>query len=210
MTAARPTHPEGPRPERPEQTALVARLQTGDSEAYAELIRTHGGRLLQVARRLLGSEEDARDCVQETFLQAFRRIDTFEGRSHLGTWLYRIAVNVALMRLRSASARPEAPMEELLPTFDHRGSRVEPALHPVVGVDEIVARRQTGEIVIAKIRELPYDHRVVLVLRDVEELSTREVAELLEVSENVVKVRLHRARVALKRLLAPVFEGRSP
>lgn len=210
MTPRRAPRPEGPPGPDREQIDLVDALRAGDALAYTALIRRHGRRLLHAARRLLGSEEDARDCVQETFVQAFRRIGAFEGRADLGTWLHRIAINQALMKLRSRSRHPEASIEELLPEFDRFGCRIEPVWQWSETVDEMLARRQTRELVVDKIAALPEDYRIVLMLRDVEEYDTREVADLLGVSTNVVKVRLHRARAALKRLLEPLFAEARP
>lgn len=187
--------------------ALVDALRQGDEAAYAALIRTHGGRLLVVARQLLRNDEDARDCVQEAFLQAFRRIDGFEGKAALGTWLYRIVINQALSRLRSKSGRREEPIDDLLPTFDEDGIRIEPSWQHEESIDDLLARRTTRDIVRAKIDELPDSYRNVLLLKDIEELETSEVAALLKLNEGAVRVRLHRARSALKKLLEPVWRG---
>lgn len=184
---------------------LVQALRASNPHAFELMIRRYGGRLLATTRRLLQNDEDARDCVQETFLQAFRQIDQFEGRADLATWLHRIAINQALVRLRSQSRWREDSIEDLLPQFDERGCRHEPTWQFHETAEEMLGRHRTRETVLAKISELPDVFRVVLMLRDVEELSTREVAERLAVSENVVKVRLHRARAALKRLLDPLW-----
>ena len=190
-----------------EEHCLVAALRQGDDGAYAVLIETHGGRLLVVARNLLRHEEDARDCVQEAFLQAFRRIDGFEGKSALGTWLHRIVVNQALSRLRSRKARPEDSIDALLPSFDQDGIRIEPSWPREEPIDELLARRTVRDLVRAKIDELPESYRNVLLLKDIEDLETSEIATLLRLNEGAVRVRLHRARAALKKLLEPVWRG---
>jgi len=97
------------------ESDLVARLRAGDEAAYAELVRTQGGRMFAVARRLLRSDDDAADAVQEAFVSAFRAIASFEGGARLSTWLHRIVVNAALMKLRTRARRPEVSIEELLP-----------------------------------------------------------------------------------------------
>ena len=107
----------GDAPQAPEESELVARLRAGDDDAYATLVKQQAGRMLAVARRMLGSEEDAQDVVQEAFLSAFKAIDRFEGTSRLSTWLHRIVVNAALMKIRASKRRPETPIEELLPRF---------------------------------------------------------------------------------------------
>lgn len=197
-----PSHPD------PASARLVAALRAGEPAAFEALIRGYGGRLLAACRRLLPNEDDARDCVQDTFLQAFRHIAQFEGRADLGTWLYRIAINQALMRLRAAAGGQEAAIDDLLPQFDGHGARaVEPVWNFAESVEDALARQKTRELVLAKIAELPEGYRSVLILRDVEELSTREVGERLGLTESTVKVRLHRARAALKRLLEPLWQG---
>lgn len=101
--------------------ALLAGLRNGDDSAFESLVRRQGGRMLSVARRMVGNEEDARDVVQEAFVSAFRALPRFNGDAQLGTWLHRIVVNTALMRLRSRRRRPEEPIESLLPSFRRMG-----------------------------------------------------------------------------------------
>jgi RNA polymerase sigma-70 factor (ECF subfamily) len=185
--------------------SLLSRLRSGEPQAFEMLVRTHTPRLLAVARRLLRNEEDAKDAVQEAFLNAFRSLGSFEGASRVSTWLHRIAVNVALMKLRSQRRKPEDSIEGLLPAFLEDGHH---ALHPPEwrdGADLLLERREDREFIRACIDELPESHRTVLILRDVEELDPEETARALGVSENVVKVRLHRARQALRSLLEPRF-----
>jgi RNA polymerase sigma-70 factor (ECF subfamily) len=183
-------------------TDLVSRLRAGDEAACETLVREHGGRLLAVARRYMPSEEDARDAVQEAFIAAFRSIDRFEGGSAISTWLHRIAVNCCLMKLRSSRRRPEASIEELLPTFDETGHRVLHEENWPESVESALERRQTRERVRAAIGRLPEKYRTVILLRDIEELSTEETARALGTTATAVKVRLHRARQALRELLA--------
>jgi RNA polymerase sigma-70 factor, ECF subfamily len=185
--------------------SLLSRLRSGEPQAFEMLVRTHTPRLLAVARRLLRNEEDAKDAVQEAFLNAFRSLGSFEGASRVSTWLHRIAVNVALMKLRSQRRKPEHSIEGLLPAFLEDGHH---ALHPPEwrdGADVLLERREDREFIRACIDELPESHRTVLILRDVEELDPQETARALGVTENVVKVRLHRARQALRSLLEPRF-----
>src|SRR6058998_791665 len=113
-------------PDRQSQDELLARLRQGDEAAYATLVREYGGRMLAVARRVLCNEEDARDAVQEAFLQAFRSIQRFRGDSNLATWLHRIVTNAALMKLRSTSRHPHVSVAELLPQFDETGHHCQP------------------------------------------------------------------------------------
>ncbi len=197
-----------PQPADDEQ-ALLARLRAGDEAAFALLVRANAGRMLAVARRMLRSEEDARDALQDAFLQAFRGIGSFQGGARLSTWLHRIAINASLMKLRSRGRKPEQPIEELLPRFYEDGHRIDPGPAWRREAADPVEQRQTREQVRAAIERLPEIHRNVLLLRDIEGLDTEETARLLDVKADTVKVRLHRARQALRTLLAPHFAGAS-
>ena len=189
----------------PDEQELIRRLRAGEEAAFAALVRAHAPRLLAVARRMLKSEEDARDAVQEAFLQAFRGIEGFQGGARLSTWLHRIAVNACLMRLRSRGRRPEQPIEELLPRFYEDGHRIDPG-SPWRSQDaDPVEQRELAALVRGAIDRLPEIYRNVLLLRDIEGLDTEETARLLDVKGETVKVRLHRARQALRALLAPHF-----
>jgi RNA polymerase sigma-70 factor (ECF subfamily) len=193
------------KPNLPDEHDLVRRLQAGEDAAFGELVRENAGRLLAVARRLLRSEEDARDALQEAFLQAFRGIGRFEGDARLSTWLHRIVVNASLMKLRTRARKPEQSIDELLPRFYEDGHRIDPG--PAWRSDEPdpVESRELRTLVRASIDRLPEIHRNVLLLRDIEGLSTEETARMLDIKADTVKVRLHRARQALRTLLHPHF-----
>jgi RNA polymerase sigma-70 factor (ECF subfamily) len=186
-----------------EETALLARLRAGEDEAFEELVRAHSGRMLAVARRFLASEEDARDAVQDAFLSAFRSLDGFQGGSLLSTWLHRIVVNAALMKLRTRRRKPEQSIEELLPGFLEDGHMERPAVEWEKGADVLAERKEVRTMVRASIEQLPESYRTVLLLRDIEELDTEETARLMGISSNAVKTRLHRARQALRGLIEP-------
>jgi RNA polymerase sigma-70 factor (ECF subfamily) len=188
-------------PALPAPDPLVARLKAGDDDAFAEVVRTQGGRMLAVARRFMKDDEAARDVVQDAFLSAFRGIQRFDGHAQLSTWLHRIVVNAALMRLRARQRRPEQSIEPLLPVFQEDGHHVEPVVSWAEGGDRQLERHETRLLVRAAIADLPESHRVVLMMRDIEDLSTRDAADLLGISENAVKLRLHRARQALATLI---------
>ncbi len=188
------------------ESSLLARLRAGENDAYQELLRIHGGRLLAVARRLMRNEEDARDCLQDAFLSAFRAIDRFEGNSKLGTWLHRIVVNACLMRLRSQKRKPEELVDPQLPEFDDYGVRLGPTEMASVSADELLEREEVREQIRRGIDGLPENYRTVLVLRDIEELNTAETAEMLGLTPGAVKVRLHRARLALRSQIGSLFE----
>jgi RNA polymerase sigma-70 factor (ECF subfamily) len=186
------------------EAELVARLKAGDQRAFEQLVRDNGSRMLGLARRLLRDEESARDVVQEAFLSAFRAMGRFSGQARLSTWLHRIVINTALMRLRSRRRRPEEPIEPLLPSFRSDGHHVtEFTTWP--DAERAIERREIRDLVRRAIEELPESYRAVLVLRDIEGLDTAETARMLDLTENAVKIRLHRARQALRTLLDQRF-----
>lgn len=183
------------------EARLVERMRAGEEEAYEVLVRQFGGRLLAVARRILPAEDDARDALQEAYIQAFRAIDRFRGDCGLGTWLHRIVVNAALLKLRSKKRRREVDLEALLPAFDEGGRRLEPqAPEQEAGVDTL-CREETRAQVRERIAQLPAAYREVILLRDLEGLDTAAAAKVLGITSNAVKIRLHRARLALAELM---------
>lgn len=184
-----------------DEAALLGGLRAGDESAFEVLVRTFGGRLLSVARRFVRNDEDARDIVQAAYLNAFRALDRFEGHCQLSTWLHRIVVNTALMHLRSRRRKPEESIETLLPAFMEDGHHVEQFSDWSTPADQLLEREQTRITVRACIDALPDNYRMVLVLRDIEELPTDRVAAMLSMTPTAVKVRLHRARQALSTLL---------
>ncbi len=186
---------------------LVAALRAGDERAFSQWVRDRGPSLLAVARRFLPREEDARDCVQETFLQALRALPRFRGESRLSTWLHRILVNTALMTLRSRRSRPEESIEPLLPTFIEDGHPAQRFEAWPIPADELVARAEIRRSVRSAIDRLPPSYRTVLLLRDIEGLDTAESAAALGISANAVKIRLHRARQALRELIDPMMRA---
>lgn len=183
---------------------LLDGLRQRDEAAAAELVHRYGGRLMAVARRLLRRDADAQDAVQDAFLAAFRALPAFRGECRLSTWLHRIVVNVALMRLRARKRHAETPIEDLLPVFASDGHHAA-TFTPWLDVERQLAGEETRALVRAAVDRLPESYRTVLVLRDIEELDTTEVAALLRISPNAVKIRLHRARQALVTLLSPTF-----
>ncbi len=191
----------------PEDEAdLVAGLRAGDDIAYERVVRLFSPRLLAAARRILQNEEDARDAVQDTFLSAFRSLPSFEGQARFSTWLHRIGINAALMKLRSRKRRDERPVTDLLPRFLADGHPAEPAVE-WESAETLLERQETQALVRRAIDELPESYRTVLLLRDIEELDTDQAAEQLGIAAGAVKTRLHRARQALRTLLDAHFRG---
>jgi RNA polymerase sigma-70 factor (ECF subfamily) len=182
---------------------LLRRLIAGEEEAYEDLVRLHRAPLLALARCLLRCDEDARDAVQETFLSAFRSLSRFRGSSSLATWLHRILLNAALMKMRSRARHPEAPLDDR----DSRsgpmsGSFVQPGRHPFAA-EAALLRAEIREQVRAAVGSLPPSYRRVLTLRDLEELDTPTVAHLLSTTPGTVRLRLFRARQALRERMRP-------
>lgn len=190
-----------------DEATLVAQLRAGDEAAFEQVVRAYGGRLLAVARRIVGTEEDARDVVQDAFLNAFKSLERFEGNAKLSTWLHRIVVNAALMKLRTRKRKPEQSIETLLPAYLDDGHHEERFKSWDEPVDKLMERAENREIVRKQIDALPDSYRTVLVLRDIEGLDTEEAANVLGLSVNATKIRLHRARQALRTLLAPHFRS---
>ena len=184
-----------------------AALLRREPAACALFVRENAPRMLAVARRIIGDRGHAEDIVQDAFANFFSKLDTFDGRAKLTTWMHRIVVNQALMALRKSRRSRETPIDPLLPVFDENGCRIEASWPEVESPEKLLQQSDTKVVVANAIDLLPESYRIVLVLRDLEELSTREVADLLGLTEANVKVRLHRARSALKRLLEPLMKG---
>jgi RNA polymerase sigma-70 factor (ECF subfamily) len=192
-------------------SAILAGLRRREPAAFEAILREYGPRLLSTARRLMGgSDHDAADVLQDAMVSCFRHIDGFAGNSSVYTWLHRIVVTSALMKLRSRRRRNEAAIEPLLPSFSEDGHRVGARNEAdwVESADQLAQRRETRQVVRSCIQQLPENYRIVLTLRDIEGMDTAEAAQSLGLNEGVVKTRLHRARQALRTLLVPYVEDR--
>jgi RNA polymerase sigma-70 factor (ECF subfamily) len=186
---------------------LVASCRTGDPAAFSRLVRQHEGMVFNVAARLLGDGEEARDVAQEVFLQVYRVLGRFEGRSSLKTWIYRIAVNQCHNRRRFWQRRRRDREEAL-----DEGLAGSAALSAAEGAGrspyEEALRQERARRVQAALLQLSFEHRSVLVLREVEGLTCEEVGLALGIPEGTVKSRLSRAREAMRlRLRGRVEEG---
>lgn len=193
---------------------LITGLKAGDTGAFETLLRDYGPRLLRLARRFLANEEDARDALQDAIIAVYRSIGNFESGSALSTWLHRIVVNAALMKLRTKKRHPEEDIEQYLPRFLEDGHQLIPSTPwtetAPESADSVLEREELRASVREAIDKLPEAYRIVLQLRDIEEMSTAETAEILGTTKNVVKIRLHRARQALRTLLdAPMKDNHS-
>ena len=190
-----------------DEDRLVDAILRREPGSFEQLVRRYGARLLATGRRILKDDHLAEDCVQETFIKAFDKLDTFEGRSGLGTWLHSIMVNQALMKLRKDRPGRLEQIDDLMPQFDSNACRIEAPWSYLATPDELLEKQQSRRLVQSHIEQLPENYRIVLQLRDIEEHDTATVAEILGMTEGAVKVRLHRARSALKALLEPLLRG---
>ncbi|SRR5258708_4334580 len=188
-----------------DEPQLIARLRAGEESAFDQLVRSTSGRLLATARRLVRNEEEARDVVQSAFIRAFQSLSRFRAESRISTWLHRIVVNEALMRLRSRANAEQPSIDDLLPTFVDDGHQTRDTIDWSESAEAALQRKETAEIVRRNIDKLPDSYRTVLVMRDLEEMSNAEIADALGISANLVKVRIHRARQALRTLLEREF-----
>jgi RNA polymerase sigma-70 factor, ECF subfamily len=183
------------------ESSLLDRLRSGDPEAFEYLVRTYSARLLATASRILGADRDAQDAVQDGMISAWKSIASFEGSSGLYTWLHRIVVNACLARLRTAPAQKEVSISDDERTVNLAFEGLPMAWsEPGPSVEKRLAMRRSLQKALDLI---PEEFRAVLILRDVEELSSRDVAQQLGVPDATVRQRLHRARSAMAELLRP-------
>lgn len=188
------------------ESALVERLRANDDAAFEELVRLHIGKLLSVARRILRNEDDAADAVQDAFLQVHKSILQFNAEAALAPWLRKIVVNACLMKLRTQRRRPAVALEDLMPQFTEDGHHADPPDRWQETSESLLMKSETRGAVRAAIDELPNAYRTILLLRDIEELNTHDTASMLGINDNTVKVRLHRARQALRTLLDKKYQ----
>jgi RNA polymerase sigma-70 factor (ECF subfamily) len=183
---------------------LVDRAKAGDMEAFAELVRRYERRIYRMARQITQNDEDAEDVLQDSFLKAFEHLDSFQGQSKFYTWVTRIAVNESLMKLRKRKSDRTVSLDENIETDE------EPIVREIAVWDDTpeskYSQEELRQILDRAIESLKPIFRTVFILRDVEELSTEETAEVLGLSVAAVKSRLLRARLQLRERLTRVFK----
>jgi RNA polymerase sigma-70 factor (ECF subfamily) len=186
--------------------ALVAALRRGDPMAAEDLVAAYGDRAGRLAIRITGNAHDAEEAVQDAFLSIIRKIETFRGDSAFGSWVYRIVANASYQRCRSRRGRDaDVSLEKVLPVFDERGRHVWPIADWSKSADDPARRTELRTALSSAIDELPADYRAAMLLRDVEGLSHREIAETLGLTVVNVKTRVHRARLFLRKRLDAHF-----
>lgn len=181
----------------------IEALRRGDRAEFARLVEQYDAYIYRLALRILGNPQDAEDVLQETFIKALKHLPSFDGRSSLSTWLYRIATNEALMLLRKEKGG--------MISLDEPHPNDEEEHEPIQIVDwcclpeEMLMNAETKKMLDQAIAQLSPALRVVVVLRDLHGLSTRETSEILKISEEAVKTRLSRARLQLRQWLSEYF-----
>jgi RNA polymerase sigma-70 factor (ECF subfamily) len=201
----------------PTDKELVARSRAGDTTAFTTLVNRHQRQIYRLALRMMGNDSDAEEVLQEAFLNAFEKLDEFRGDSAFNSWLYRIAANSALMRLRRKRRAPDAVSADEQastdlpagPRFASDGTYAEPPRSDwSLRADDALHNQQLGAAIEKSVANLPEDYRVVFMLKDVDGLSNEQIAESLSLSVPAVKSRLHRARLALRDQLSEFFSIR--
>jgi len=182
----------------PSDEEVVERVRSGDVAIFELLMRRYNQRIYRVARAILRDDSEAEDVMQEAYVRAYEHLDQFAGRAKFSTWLTRIAVNESIARLqRRTRIAPLHDNEE----EESRGDPMERVLSPSPSPEQQTASRELGYVLERAVMSLPVQYRTVLMMRDVEEMTTAETAHALDLTEENVKVRLHRARALLRKEL---------
>ncbi len=191
--------------------ALVERARAKDEAAFEELVSRYEEKLYRLAMRFVRNETDAQEILQDALLSAWRNLPAFEGRAQFGSWMYRVTVNAALMLLRSRNRHPEITVDDVDPAalneaVAESGQRLRGSSDWSHRADEQLQSLELRKHIQEQVDALPDGLRAVFLLRDVEELSTEDTAEILGLSVPAVKTRLHRARLALRVAIGRYFE----
>jgi len=181
--------------------SLVTTLRRGDPTAAEDLVSAYGDRAYRLATRITCDPQDAEEAVQDAFLSAIRKIDSFRGESAFRSWLYRIVANAAYQCCRRRRRSADVSLDKLLPVFDEHGRHVAPVADWSMIVDDPARQTELRMVLRTAIDELPAGYRAVVVLRDVEGCSHQEIAESLGLTVVNVKMRVHRARLFLRKRL---------
>lgn len=186
--------------------ALVHAAQNGDKRAFAQLIEKYEQRVYNLARKMVRDQQDAEDVLQETFISVYRHLGDFQGDAAFATWLYRIATNASLMKLRGRKA-PALSLDEPMESDAGDGAMPREIIDWGVTPEEALLSTEVRAQMDEAIDTLPESLRAVFVLRDIEGLSVQETSDVLGISVPNVKTRLHRARMALRENLSAYFKG---
>lgn len=187
-----------------DEAPFVAQARKGDDRAFAELVKRYEAKIFRLAQHITQNREDAEDVLQETFLRAYEHLDQFQGNSKFYTWIVRIAVNQALMKLRRRRTDKSVSLDETIDTGEDTVTREIAAWDE--DPEQRFSREELGQILDSAIQTLAPTYRSVFLLRDVDDLSTEETAEALGLSVPAVKSRLLRARLQLREKLTRYFK----
>jgi RNA polymerase sigma-70 factor, ECF subfamily len=187
-----------------DESTLVAQAREGEMQAFSELVRRYEGKIFRLAQHVTQNREDAEDVLQETFMKAYEHLDQFQGNSKFYTWIVRIAVNQALMKLRRRKTDRSVSLDESIDTGEDMVVREVAAWDE--SPEQLYSREELGSILDTAIQSLEPPYRSVFVLRDIDELSTEDTAEALGLSVPAVKSRLLRARLQLREKLTRYFK----
>jgi len=187
-----------------DETAIVAQARQGDAAAFSELLRRYEGKIFRLALHITQNREDAEDVLQEAFLKAYEHLEQFQGQSKFYTWIVRIAVNQALMKLRKRKSDRSVSLDDTIDTGEDTVAREIAAWDE--NPEQRYSREEMNQILTSAIDNLAPIYRAVFVLRDVDELSTEDTAEALSLSVPAVKSRLLRARLQLRDKLTRYFK----
>jgi RNA polymerase sigma-70 factor (ECF subfamily) len=187
-----------------DETTLVAQSREGDTAAFGELVRRYEGKIFRLAQHVTQNREDAEDVLQETFMKSYEHLDQFQGNSKFYTWIVRIAVNQALMKLRRRKTDKSVSLDETIDTGEDTMVREIAAWDE--DPEQRFSRDELGGILDTAVQSLEPPYRSVFTLRDIDELSTEETAEALGLSVPAVKSRLLRARLQLREKLTRYFK----
>jgi RNA polymerase sigma-70 factor (ECF subfamily) len=202
-----PPETEAKAPSSETDDALIERARAKDFAAFETLLGRYEDKVFRLAYRILRNETDAKEIMQETFVSIWRKLDTFKGDSQFGSWVYRIATNAALMRLRTHRRHPEVSTEDLpIGYLDNYGQVPQAGENWAKRPDDQLQSTELRGHIQAAVDALPDIYRTVFIIRDVEGLSTEETAEALGISVPTVKTRLHRARIALRDAIGGYFK----
>lgn len=183
----------------PSDKELVELIKEGDQEAFRIVVERYESKAFNLAMSLTRNVEDAEEVIQDVFVTVYRKISGFEGKSAFSSWLYRITVNAAFMKLRKRKQNKSIPVENITPGMEKNWLEKNESL--ALRTDSLAVTNELREIIQVAVEKLPEEYRSVFVLRDVDGLSNKEVGEILDISIPAVKSRLHRARLMLRKKL---------
>ncbi len=202
------TEKSEPIADEPTDDELVKQAVAGDYDAFEAIVDRYHDKAYRLAFSLVKDDDEAQDVVQEAFLNVYRKLDTFKGESQFGSWIYRVVVNAALMRLRKVKRRSEIGMEDAGPSISEDEGAFSNRPSWRVHADEAAENLELREQILSAVDELNPKYQAVFILREVEDLSLAEIADVLDLTEGAVKTSLHRARLHLQAALEP-YLGRN-